>query len=245
MPERSSCGVPDISNFLATERRIGNAGIGMIDRADPLCHVASLFDFGTYTVIALTEQKLFRCALDKISRWLFPRVEAVAKMLPGRLWRIVGPEYASPPYLPPRLFSEYVTKYDRHIVEIIHRYDGFARIHSHGRLKDILDDICATGCMGLDPIEPPPQGDVELSYVRFRHGKQLVLFGNIEVSDIENLPTEQFAKKVTETLRQGTVGEGRGFVLMPTACPVGRVLSPLTLKNYEKIIEVVEKIYGY
>ena len=168
----------------------------------------------------------------------------MAKILPGRLWRIVGPEYASPPYLPPHLFREYVTEYDRPIVEIIHKYGGFARIHSHGRLKQILDDICATGCMGLDPVEPPPQGDVELSYVRSRYGKQLVLFGNLEISDIETLPPEKFAVKVVEALKQGTAGEGRGFVLMPTAYPCGRVLPQQTLRNYEKIIEVVEQIYG-
>ena len=35
----------------------------------------------------------------------FATKEAVAKALPGRLWRIYGPEYAAPPYLPPRLFQ--------------------------------------------------------------------------------------------------------------------------------------------
>ena len=41
----------------------------------------------------------------------------------------------------------------------------------------------ALGADALDPIEPPPQGDVELSYVRQRYGGQLVLFGNLEIAD--------------------------------------------------------------
>ncbi len=97
------------------------------------------------------------------------------------------------------------------------------------------------GADGLDPIEPPPQGDVELAYVRERYGKDMVLFGNLEVSDIENLPTERFAEKVKRALAEGTAGNGRGFVLMPSACPYGRELSPLTLRNYEKIVEIVEE----
>ena len=44
-----------------------------------------------------------------------------------------------------------------------------------------------------------------------------VLFGNIEASDIECLPEEQFAAKVRQALEEGTAGEGRGFVLMPSA----------------------------
>jgi uroporphyrinogen-III decarboxylase len=165
----------------------------------------------------------------------------VARALPGRLWRIYGPEYASPPYLHPRQFCEYVVRYDTPMVQSIQKWGGFARIHSHGRLKAILDDIVSTGCLGLDPIEPPPQGDVELSYVREKYGRQLVLFGNLELSDIELLPTEAFERKVVRALEEGTAGEGRGFVLMPSSCPYGRVLAPQTLKNYEKIIEVVER----
>ena len=89
------------------------------------------------------------------------------------------------------------------MVEAIQRHGGYARIHSHGRLKEILDEICATGCDGLDPIEPPPQGDMELRYVRERYGRQMVLFGNLEASDIENLPTPEFGEKVRRALRKG------------------------------------------
>jgi hypothetical protein len=97
------------------------------------------------------------------------------------------------------------------------------------------------GADGLDPIEPPPQGDVELSYVRQKYGKQLVLFGNLEASDIENLGTAEFEKKVARALKEGTAGKGRGFVLMPSACPYGRKLSDRALKNYEAMVRLAEK----
>lgn len=241
LPEPEFGGKPDVSRVLEAEEILGETGIVMIDTGDPLCSVAPLFDMGEFTVVAMTEPKLFHQALEKSARLLYKKTEAVAKALPGRLWRIYGPEYASPPYLQPRYFREYVVEYDKPMVETIQKYGGFARIHSHGRLKDILYDIVSTGCLGLDPIEPPPQGDVSLRYVRENYGKQLVLFGNLEMSDIENLPTDQFEKKVERALEEGTAGEGRGFVLMPSACPYGRELSPLTLRNYEKMIEAIEQ----
>ena len=107
-------------------------------------------------------------------------------------------------------------------------------------MKAILDAITSMGANGLDPVEPPPQGDVELGYVREKYGKQMVLFGNLEASDVENLPTTQFADKVKRAIAEGTAGSGRGFVLMPSACPHGRRLSALAMKNYEQIIEIVE-----
>lgn len=222
------------------EAALGDSGIVMLDTPDPLCLAAGLFSMEEYTVTAMTEPALFHRLLETFAAFLWPRTEAVSRALPGRLWRIYGPEYASPPYLPPRLFREYVCRYVTPMIEAIHRHGGYARIHSHGRLKAILDDIAAMGADGLDPIEPPPQGDVELACVRQRYGRDLVLFGNLEVSDIENLPTRQFAEKVNRALDEGTAGAGRGFVLMPSASPYGRVLSPLSLRNYETIIDLVE-----
>ena len=230
--------VVDATAFLETEAALGDTGIVMIDTPDPLCLAALLFDMGEYTVTALTEPARFHRLLERFATVLLAKTEAVARLLPGRLWRIYGPEFASPPYLPPALFRDYVCRYVRPMIDIIQRSGGFARIHSHGRLRAILDDIAAMGPDALDPIEPPPQGDVELSYVRERHGRQLVLFGNLEVSDIENMPAAEFAEKVKRALDEGTSGAGRGFVLMPSASPYGRELSARTLKNYETIIRV-------
>jgi hypothetical protein len=240
LPWPDPAGIPDTRRVLAAESELGDSGIVMIDTGDPICAAAALFDLGTYTVLASTESRWFRELLELFAKGIFYRTQAVATALPGRLWRIYGPEYASPPYLHPVHFHDYVTKYDQEMVRMIESSGGYARIHCHGRLRLILDEICATGCTGLDPIEPPPQGDVELSYVRKKYGEQMVLFGNLEASDLENLPSDQFEIKIRKAIREGTRGKGRGFVLMPSSCPYGRELPERTLRNYLKMIEVIE-----
>jgi hypothetical protein len=232
-------GEPNISGVLTAEADLGDSGIVMIDLADPLCRAAELFDMAEYTITATFQPGLFRALLDRFAAEIYPRVEAVSRALPGRLWRIVGPEYASPPYLHPRLFHEYVTGYDTPLVQMIRAHGGFARIHCHGRIRAILDDIALTGCDGLDPIEPPPQGDIHLREVRERAGQQMVLFGNLEASDLENLPEDEFRASVQRALDEGTRGPGRGFVLMPSSCPYGRVLTDRALRNYEVMVEAV------
>lgn len=241
LPEPGPGGIPDTASFLKDEAMVGDAGIVMVDSGDPICSAADLFDMGTYTVIAMTEPKLFHCALERFQRTMQYQTEAVAKALPGRLWRICGPEYACPPYLPPRLFNEYVVGYDTPMVQAIQKHGGFARIHCHGRINDTLEAIASTGCLGLDPIEPPPQGDVQLADVRRRVGNQMTLFGNLEASDLENLETDAWRVKVATALREGTSGFGRGFVLMASACPYGRVLSTKAVRNYEIMIEMAER----
>ena len=67
------------------------------------------------------------------------------------------------------------------------------------------------------------------------------MFGNLESSDLENLAPEKFEKKIVKALDEGTAGSGRGFVLMPSACPYGRSLSSNVIKNYGKMVELAEK----
>ena len=242
LPQSEGPGEPDCAGVLETEQRLGDSGIVMIDTPDPLCLAAGLFDMASYTVVAATEQRLFHRLLDRFAETLQARIDAIAQVLPGRLWRIYGPEYASPPYLRPHLFRAYVVGYDAPLVKAIQRTGGFARIHSHGRLRLILDDIASTACDGLDPIEPPPQGDVTLAEVRERYGQQMVLFGNLEASDIEGLDAAAFESKVHTAVDEGCRGTGRGFVLMPSSIPYGRVLSERALKNFEIMVQTVEQL---
>ena len=232
----------DTQPMLSAEEKLGDSGIVGVDTGDPLLFAAQLFDMATFTTIATFEPELFRQTLEKFFYWLMPQVEMVAKAFPGKMWRIFGPEYATPPYLNPKWFIDYVVRFNVAIVEAIHSTGGTARIHCHGKIKKVLDGILATGCDGLDPIEPPPQGDVELAYVREQYGKHLVLFGNLEASDLENLSQDNFRKKVQRALAEGTRGSGRGFVLMPSSIPYGRVLSITALKNFEVMIEEIEKM---
>src|SRR5690606_13390551 len=91
LPAPQPDGIPDIAPVRAAEAALGDTGIVMIDTLDPLCQAAALFDMETYTIIAMTEQPLFQRLLDRFAVTLLAKTEAVAKALPGRLWRIYGP----------------------------------------------------------------------------------------------------------------------------------------------------------
>lgn len=238
LPREAFAETIDVSRLVAAESDLGDRGLVMVDTEDPLCAAAALFSMEDYTVLAFTERELFLRLLDTMAEFILPRTEEVSRRFPGRLWRIYGPEFASAPYLPPELFREYVVRYVSPMARAIQAHGGTVRIHSHGRLQGILPLIDEMGIDALDPIEPPPQGDVELREVRERYGRQWVLFGNLEVSDIESLSASVFAEKVKRALDEGMSGPGRGFVLMPSASPFGRQISPLCLKNYETMVEL-------
>ncbi len=240
----------NVADLVEEDKKLGDRGIVCVDTEDPICAAASLFSMEDFTIIALTEQKLFHRLLVKLSRHIYARTEETAKAFPGHLWRIYGPEYATEPYLPPHLFKEYVVRYTGPMVEAIQKHGGFARIHCHGRIRAVLDYSVEMGAAAIDPIEPPPQGDVELEYVRRKYGRELVLFGNLEIADIENSEPSDFEKIVEKALIDGTSGEsrpaagrgeGRGFVLMPSSAPTGRKITPRMMTNYQTMIRLTTR----
>jgi uroporphyrinogen-III decarboxylase len=229
-----------IAPMLEQEKKLGEKGILMVDTEDPICAVATLFSMDDFTVFAFTEPGLCHRLLEKHARYIYKRTEIAARDFPGRLWRIYGPEFASEPFLPPHLFGEYVVRYDQYMVDQVQRHEGIVRLHSHGNINTILDQIAGMKVDAIDPIEPPPQGDVELEYVTQKYGSEMVLFGNLEISDIENMPSDKFRQVVRRSIRAGTEGNGRGFVLMPSSSPCSREVSELTLRNYQVIIEEIQ-----
>ena len=70
----------------------------------------------------------------------------------------------------------------------------------------------------------------------------MVLFGNIEASEVELLPPAQFEARVRQALAAGTAGSGRGFVLMPSACPYGRHIPPQVLTNYTTMVRLARDL---
>lgn len=243
LPDEVFAETIDITPLLQEEKKLGDRGIVMVDTEDPICAAATLFSMEDYTILAMTEQDLFHRLLEKLSRQIWVRTENVAAEFPGRLWRIYGPEFATEPYLPPSLFEEYVVRYSGPMVKIIQKHGGFARIHCHGRIGNVLDHIVGMGVDAIDPVEPMPQGDVELKDVIEQYGDKLVLFGNIEVADIENLPGVEFDVLIDKTLEEMVEGAGKGYVIMPSSSPFGRKIPAQTLRNYETLVHKTREFF--
>lgn len=228
----------DASLHFDEERKLGERGIVMIDFPDPLNRVARLMPMDFFTIVAFTDPERMHRMLRRGAMLAQQEAEYMAEHIPQHLWRLTGAEYATEPYLSPDHFRAYWLEYVRPLIACIHSTGGVARVHAHGRIRNVLRAIIDSGADALDPLEPPHQGDLELHEVRELAGDRLVLFGNLEITDIENLPPALFQEKIRRALEEGP--GGRGFVLMPSASPYGRVISADTLRNYENMVAAAQ-----
>ncbi len=141
--------------------------------------------------------------------------------------------YAS--FFHPRYFDQLVVSYDTELIELIHKYKGFARLHSHGKVKKVLPYVKNMNIDAIDLLEPPPDGDMELREARKILGSEVVLIRNIEERLFEIGTKDLIEKYVVKAIKEGA-SEG-GFILCPTAM---LLTTPLRKEVKENMIHYID-----
>jgi hypothetical protein len=175
---------------------------------------------------------------DLAEAWLERTVGKVDFLLSqevGPFWHFNGVERASPPMMGPRQWEKLVVPYDGEIMRRIKAHDPQSRIHvhCHGRVGTLLDSFLAMGVDSIDPVEPPPQGDITFAEARRRVGDRMTLYGNIEFLDMETKTPDEIEALVRRAIDEG--GPER-TVLTPSATPHER-LSEVFVANARRYIE--------
>jgi uroporphyrinogen-III decarboxylase len=220
----------DFSDYARIKAEVGENGIIMSSIADPLCLAAELMEFGEFTVWAMTETKHFAHTVNLLHERSMENLKNMLNTQVVDLYRICGPEYATPPYLPPQFFEEFVVPYVKEMTALIHSRGGKVRLHSHGKIKRVIEMILETGVDAIDPCEAPPDGDIYLAEVKKYLGNQICIFGNLQLKLLEHASTDEVKNAVVACMEAAKTGGG--FVIMPTAAPINTPLEKKTEENY-------------
>ena len=214
----------------------GEHGLVMATIGDPAYLAADLMSFQDYLMWAFAETDHFARTVEIVAERVMENLRRQLDCCVLDFYRIVGPEYFTPPYLPPEMFRRFVLPHVTEMVRLIHVHGSKARLHCHGKIRHVLDMILETGCDGIDPCEPPPDGDIELDEVKRRcQACGVSVWGNIELKLLEQGTPEQVQAEVRRIMDQAKAGGG--FVLTSTASPINVPLAPQTEENYRVLIE--------
>lgn len=231
----------DAGDYPRIKAEVGEHGIIMTTLSDPLWLAADLMEFGEYTIWAMTETEHFLKVVEQMHERVMENLRRMLDTVVVDDYRICGPEYATPPYLPPPLFRKFVVPYVREMVDLIHSRGALARFHCHGRVGQVLDMIAETGADSLDPCEAPPDGDITLAEIKKRIGGRMCILGNIQIKLLEHGHPQEVEQSVKDCMTAAKAGGG--YILLPTAGPISAPLSGQTEENFIHFIEAGLK-YG-
>jgi hypothetical protein len=231
---------PDLSEFLQTRERLRGVSLAQVTLPDAVCGLDPIAP-ELRSLWTITERDLVREILDISFRRISDLLDYLLEGGVGPLYYFNGPEYAIPPLMSPRDFEEFVVHYDQQMVAKIHDYGHLTQIHCHGRTNRFLERFVAIGTDSLNPLEPPPLGDVVLADAKRRVGQQMCLVGNIQYEDLASASLEGVEALVREAIVQGA--PGGGFILSLCAAPYEVPLPPKTAANLIHFMKMGRK-YG-
>jgi len=225
---------PNVEDFLKYKNRIEEkGGLMYIFVSTPMVCVSQLFRFEKFLVWCIAEKFTIVRLIETAFERIYEQLEYLLQKGAGPVFHFGGSEQATPPMMSPKLYDEFVVKYDSKLFDLVHRYDGYAAVHCHGRVKSILDKLVNMGVDLLDPVEAPPSGDIEIGEAKRKVEGKITLVGNIQFGDMEVCTPDKIDEKVREAICSG--GKEK-FILATTEGPV----SPVSCRmrdNYPQFIE--------
>jgi hypothetical protein len=219
--------------------KTGNRGILMLKLHHPLGRLVRWANMEEVYIWMITEKKIFHKFLENSN------VQVIESILSLK-GRIINPVFVSwalemliPPWMSKDSFEEFVFPYDKKVNDTIHTMGGRYRAHCHGNCGQYLERFSEMGIDSLEPLEPPPYGDNDLSEAKKKVGDRMLLSGNILSQDFLELSEDNVRNLVIKAIRHGA--PGGGFTLRCTSgnCGTG------STKNVEQMLEFIKKIEVY
>jgi len=226
----------DFSDYRKCEQSTGEKGLLVADLPDPICVVMDLVGFMQVALWCRTNPELVIRLVEVISERLTWAVAEIARQVERSGFRIFGPEYAAPPLLSAEWFEKLVVPHDKKMVEIVRNSgrSNIAILHCHGHLDAVLEKILRIGPHALEPLEPPPLGNLTMKELRRRVGDNLVLMGYMQARELEFDTEEETERKARQAIEDGY--RNGGLVLLPTAFPISTPVSPRCERNLMRFV---------
>ena len=233
---RQACPVL-VENYLAGVERTGERGVPLVSRLHPLGSLVRRATMEEVYGWLVSEPALIHRFLERTNRQVCDTLLAMGRAGIAPWFSTSAHEMLIPPWLGRRHFDELVFPYDKEVNDIIHSIGGKVRAHCHGRCMDFLVRMSEMGIDSIEPLEPPPYGDVDLKEAKRLVGGRMLLSGNIPSQKFLFMDREEVAESVKKAIADAACGGGLTLRTTGGYADVSAYLEPSALK---KIVENVE-----
>jgi hypothetical protein len=143
---------------------------------------------------------------------------------------LISSAFAGAGFLSPAHYREFVLPYERAVIAGVRRRFSDRPVYTHtcGAIGDRLELMEETGTNGIDTLDPPPLGTVDLADAKRRLGQRLFVKGNMDPVNTLLLGTPGLCYE--DALRRLAVAKPGGGYILSTACSVAPRVEPWKLE---------------
>ena len=130
----------------------------------------------------------------------------------------ISSPFAGAGFISPQAYAEFVLPFEREIVQAVRKQNVHIYLHTCGAIGDRLNLMLESGTSGLECLDPPPLGDVELDdAAKMMKGKAFIK-GNIDSVNLLLFSTDQ--NIMGDARHRLDIGKEGGGYILSTACSI-------------------------
>jgi len=219
----------------AVVRRVGGTVSVHGEIFSPFSQLMELLDYTAGLMALLDDPGKVTACLDRLTEGAIEL--ASGQVQAGADAILISSAFAGGGLISRDHYAEFVLPYERRVVDGIHaRHEVPVYTHTCGAIGDRLDLMEATHTQGIDTLDPPPLGTVELADAKRATAGRLFIKGNIDPVNTVLLGTPDGVRAAARE-RIRVAGPGGGYILS-TACSVA---PRAPAANVMALLEAVER----
>lgn len=199
----------------------------------PFTHFMELFGYEAALEALITGPSKAAALLDRLTepviRWAALQAQCGVDAI------LISSAFAGGGFISRAMYERFVLPFERKVILALRHYGVPIYTHTCGRLGDRLDLLAETGTNGVDTLDPPPLGNVELSEAKKRIGNRLFIKGNMNA--VELLSAKEPSDVEQMVLRCLKTGMPGGGYILSTACSVAPRVEPWKLEMLVPLAE--------
>ena len=151
---------------------------------------------------------------------------------------LISSAYAGGGFISPQDYRQFVLPAERRVIARFKAAHPDVPVYTHtcGLLGDRLELVEETGTDGIDTLDPPPLGDVDLADAKRRVGGRLFLKGNVDPVNTVLRGTPDQCRQ--DARRRLEIAMPAGGYILSTACVVPPHAPP---ENIKALVEAVQE----
>lgn len=149
---------------------------------------------------------------------------------------LISSAFAGAGFISPKQYEQFVMPYEAEVVRQVHAAGVPIYVHTCGNIGDRLERMADTGIDGIDTLDPPPLGSVDLADAKQRVGSRVFFKGNID--PVNTLLAKSRDEVRRDALWRLEVGSPGGGYILSSACSVSPRVKP---ENLTVLVEASEE----
>lgn len=132
---------------------------------------------------------------------------------------LMSSAFAGAGFISPAHYREFVLPCEKKVIrgiKALHEIPVYT--HTCGRIGDRLELMAETGTDGIDTLDPPPLGNIDLADAKRRIGRQLFIKGNMD--PVNMILHGSPAQVYEDALRCLSIGAPGGGYILSSACSI-------------------------